>query len=92
MSAPDLQGYGDFWLNVIGPPTLVAGSFGISRTVNSALGWAHLRGLSGKGSDGSNPKGCASNSAGPVVASLRKDGSYTTMYDAPGVWGVSNDV
>ena len=36
VSVPDLLGYGDFWLNVIGPPTLVAGRFGISRTVNSA--------------------------------------------------------
>ena len=36
VSVPDLLGYGDFWLNVIGPPTLVAGLFGISRTVNSA--------------------------------------------------------
>ena len=35
VSVPDLQSYGDFWLNVIGPPTLVAGFFGISRTVNS---------------------------------------------------------
>ena len=36
VSGPDLLGYGNFWLNVIGPPTLVAGRFGISRTANSA--------------------------------------------------------